>query len=81
MSDDQPLDPLADCPFTWRELQDGRVFLSHEGRHVETLTGRDAERFLRKARASDERGQQLLMAKATKNFKRGNERQAKQRGR
>jgi len=61
-------------PFAFRETKDGRVRISYRGRVVATLTGCEARRFvLRSLRASD-RELQLLMAKATGNFKRGNER-------
>jgi len=63
--------------FDFKETKDGRVMLYHQGRLIETLTGRDAEKFLKRASSVDHRGLQLLMAKATKNFKRGNERSSK----
>lgn len=56
-----------------------RVFIYHHGRLAETLSGRAAVDFLMKAETADDHGRQLLMAKATKNYKRGNERAGKQR--
>jgi hypothetical protein len=50
------------------------VRLSWQGRVVTTLTGAPAARFLREVEAADEEAAQLLMARATGNFKRGNER-------
>jgi hypothetical protein len=41
---------------------------------VTTLAGVPAERFLREVEGADEEAEQLLMARATGNFKRGNER-------
>ena len=67
--------------FLYRERKDGQVFLYFRGRHVETLQGRDANRFLERAAGADDAALQLLMAKATRNFKRGNERLANERGR
>ena len=43
-------------------------------RHVVTLAGATARRFLDRADGLAGEALQLLMAKATKNFKRGNER-------
>ena len=65
---------LADEPFRFRALKDGRVFLYYEERHVVTLAGDAARRFLQRAEGQQGEALQLLMAKATKNFKRGNER-------
>ena len=66
-------DPLADEPFDWTATKDGRVRLSHRGRLIVTLVGKKAERFLSRIEGVDSRRAQLLMAKATGNFKRGNE--------
>jgi hypothetical protein len=61
-------------PFAFRETKDGRVLVSYQGKVVTTLAGRDAERFLLRLANEGDHGRQLLMAKATGNFKRGNER-------
>ena len=66
-------------PFAYQATRDGRVFLFFEGRRVETLAGRQAARFLSSVEGVDAPQAQLLMAKATKNFKRGNERAGKRR--
>jgi hypothetical protein len=60
--------------FDWRATKDGQVFISHHGRDVTTLRGAAAERFLDRVRDADKREAQLVMARATGNFKRGNER-------
>lgn len=64
-------------PFDFKETKDGKVMLYYEGRQVEMLTGKEADRFLKRAAGADAAALQLLMAKATKNFKRGNERVGK----
>jgi hypothetical protein len=69
-------DPLADLPFTWHETKDGRVRVSHRGRHVRTLRGPAAERFLDGLDGLDEAGRQQRMARVTGQFRYGNERQA-----
>jgi hypothetical protein len=59
--------------FSYRATRDGKVLVSWEGRVVTTLKGERAERFLARAGAADADGRQLLMARVTGNFKRGNE--------
>jgi hypothetical protein len=70
---------LKEQPFTFRQRKDGSVAIFWNRRPATVLTGKLAENFL--AVSSDCSGQelQLLMAKATGNFKRGNERPAKRR--
>lgn len=67
--------------FDYKQTKDGKVMLYHNGRIIETLTGKDAERFSKRMATAeqndDHRAAQLLMAKATKNFKRGNEKVGK----
>jgi hypothetical protein len=65
---------LEDTPFSYRQGGDGKVFLSWRGRQVMILKGRKAQSFLLKLADLDAPGQQLLMARETGNFKRGNER-------
>ena len=65
---------LKERPFTYRSRRDGSVEILWKGRRATTLSGKIAERFLELAPTEDEEGQQLLVAKATGNFKRGNER-------
>ena len=60
--------------FSYRATKDGRVLISWEGRDVVTLTGANAEKFRDAAERGDAEAAQLLMARATGNFKRGNER-------
>ncbi|MBZ0269266.1 hypothetical protein K8I85_14020 [bacterium] len=70
MSHDDPLEQ----PFAFRETKDGRVRISYRGQVVTTLAGREAERFLLRSSGAGDQVLQLLMARATGNFKRGNER-------
>ncbi len=65
---------LKEQPFSYRARKDGSVEILWKGRRATALSGKLAERFLEQATAEDEHGKQLLMAKATGNFKRGNER-------
>jgi hypothetical protein len=60
--------------FSYRATKDEKVFISWNGRAVTTLSGPSARRFLAAAERADAEGEQLMMARATGNFKRGNER-------
>jgi hypothetical protein len=50
------------------------VHISRDGRQVTTLREAAATHFLSRADALDQEGRQQLMARATGNYKRGNER-------
>ena len=67
-------DPLGDEPFSYRRTKDGLVRISYAGKVVTTLAGADAARFLARIESGDAKAAQLAMAKATGNFKHGNER-------
>jgi uncharacterized membrane protein len=60
--------------FSWRATKDGRVRIARGGRVVTTLAGRSARRFLSRVEGADRPAAQLEMARATGNYKRGNER-------
>lgn len=66
-------DPLEDEPFSFRAQKDGTVRIAYHGTTVTTLAGKEAARFLARVDADPDTAQ-LVMAKATGNFKRGNER-------
>ena len=59
--------------FTYRITKDQKVFISYEGRQVTTLSGRQAESFVANISGAEGKDAQLVMAKVTGNFKRGNE--------
>jgi len=59
--------------FTYRVTKDQKVFISYEGKQVTTLSGKKAEDFIKKIHSAEGKDIQLIMAKATGNFKRGNE--------
>lgn len=65
---------LDEQPFSFRATKDGRVMISYHGKQVMVLAGKDAERFLSRIDGADAKQAQLIMAKATGNFKHGNER-------
>ncbi|UYB44709.1 hypothetical protein SLV14_001798 [Streptomyces sp. Je 1-4] len=61
--------------FTYEELGDGSVVMRHHGRRAAVVRGGRAERFLREVASGDA---QLVMARWTGNYRRGNERSARQ---
>jgi hypothetical protein len=70
--------PLAAEPFSHQTSKSGVVFIAYHGREIKTLRDGAAASFLaRMALATDHMAEQMLMAKATGNFKRGNERLSK----
>lgn len=66
---------LDESPFSYRVTKNNRVFIEYKKKQVKILSGKDAERCLEKIKhAKDEKAVQLILAKLTGNFKRGNER-------
>lgn len=65
---------LVDDPFSYRETKSGELMISRGGRVVQTLGGAAAARLLKALESADEAQQQLILAKSTGNYKRGNER-------
>jgi hypothetical protein len=63
--------------FSFRAMQDGTVSIFRGGREVTLLRGAAAARFLVKVAGATHDGRQQLMARATGNYKRGNERAGK----
>lgn len=65
---------LGDEPFSFRVTKDHTVFLDYYGRQVKILKGTEAEKFLKRINAAENSTEeQIVMAKITGNFKRGNE--------
>ena len=65
---------LKEKPFSYRDRRDGTVAIYWKRQLATTLTGKLAENLLDAAPESSEDELQLLLARATGNFKRGNER-------
>ncbi|MBP3961207.1 MULTISPECIES: hypothetical protein [Paenibacillus] len=63
--------------FTYRVTKDNKVFISYMGRQVTSLVGKEADKFLTRISGQDFKAVQLVMAKVTGNFKRGNEKDSK----
>lgn len=66
---------LEEEPFSFRRTKDHTIFVDYYGKQVKILKGTEAEKFLKRMNSSEsEMAKQLIMAKITGNFKRGNER-------
>lgn len=68
---------LQERPFSFRKTKDGKVFIAWHGKPVVTLQKKAAEKFLADISVADEDQVQLLIARITRNFKRGNEKHKK----
>ncbi|MBX3065686.1 MAG: hypothetical protein U0528_10845 [Anaerolineae bacterium] len=70
-------EPLSDQPFSYQQTKNGKVFIFWYDKQAKILSGESAAKFITEIESLDDAGAQLLMARLTGNFKRGNERQAK----
>ncbi len=69
---------LDEEPFSYKVQKDQKIHLFWEGKSVKIIKEVEAKKFLaRMESAADMKEQQLIMAKLTGNFKRGNEKVAK----
>jgi len=66
-----------DLGFTYRATKNGEVFVHHRGKLATTLRGEAAADFLADIGGADADEQQQIMARVTGNYRRGNERLAK----
>ena len=74
-------EPEASEPFSFATRADGTIVILYGSAPVTLLRGRSAERFAARMASADAAAAQLLMARATGNFKRGNERDGKRAAR
>ena len=65
--------------FSYRTRKDGTVAIFWNNRPATVLAGKLAENFLAAAPGASDEERQQLMARATGNFKRGNERRKRER--
>ena len=68
---------LDEEPFDYQITKDKRVLLYYEGKLIKTISGKIASKFISQIEATDWQETQLILAKVTGNFKRGNERDGK----
>ena len=76
---DKPVDKrgmLDEDIFSYQISKDEKVFISWHGKQVAILNGVKAKSFIAVIEKAVGKEAQLIMAKATGNFKRGNEKQA-----
>lgn len=66
---------LADDPFEYRTVKSGEIRIDRGGRTVTVVRGKAADRLAERLGHDPERDQYLL-ARATGNYRRGNERRA-----
>lgn len=65
---------LVERPFSYLVTKDGRVRISWRSTVVTTVAGAKAARLIAALATADDEHAQQLLARATGNFKRGNER-------
>ncbi len=73
--------PLDENPFSFREYKNGKISIYWKEKEVMILKGKNAQKFSSQIENTTEFEAQMIMAKLTGNFKRGNERVAKLKGR
>ena len=73
MNSDEFNSKLDSNPYSWQERK-GEVRISWRGKVVTILRKESAMKFLERISVASEKEAQLIMAKATGKFKRGNER-------
>lgn len=74
MTPSRSSDPLGENPFTYRVTKDGRVLIERAGRTVTVVAGKAAKALASKLDGAEADGVQQLLARATGNYRRGNER-------
>lgn len=67
----------GDLGFSYRATKRGEVFVHHRGRLATTLRGAAAADFMLEVEGAGADEQQQIMARVTGNYRRGNERLAK----
>ena len=66
---------LDQSPFSYKVTKNNTVLIYYNGKQVKLLKGKDAEKILEKINTAENlKAVQLILAKITGNFKRGNER-------
>lgn len=69
---------LDENPFTYSISKNQTVFISYEGKQIKISKGKEAEKLIgRIQQAETDKNLQLVLAKATGNFKHGNEKTGK----
>ena len=69
-------DILKDCPFEY-QISKGKILIEHYGKLIMVVSGKKSAKVIPQLEDADEFDEQLILAKLTGNFKRGNERMSK----
>lgn len=80
MSKEDSRDALKQKPFSFRQYKNGKISIYWNGKKIMILKGKKAENFSLQIADASEFDAQMIMAKITGNFKHGNERDGKQKG-
>jgi hypothetical protein len=67
----------APSGFELTQHKSGEVVITHGGKTASVLRGKAADKLLQRVDAADELGAQHVMARATGNYRRGNERSSR----
>lgn len=73
LSDVDKRNKLDEEPFSYNVSKDNKVFIYWCGKQVTILKEKESSKFLARIKNADLKERQLIMAKATGNFKHGNE--------
>ena len=68
---------LKDYPFSYKLGKEGKVLIYHYDKQIKVISGKKSKSLIEKLEWSNEDEEQMVLAKITGNFKRGNERKAK----
>lgn len=79
MSEIDKRNRLSEEPFTYQITKNGTVTINYKGKQIKVVKDKEAERLIARIKAVENNilEVQLLLAKITGNFKRGNEKHGK----
>ncbi len=79
MSEIDKRNRLSEEPFTYQITKKGTVVIQYEGKQIKIVKEKEAERLIARIKEAEDNvtAVQLLLAKITGNFKRGNEKVGK----
>jgi hypothetical protein len=68
---------LGDYPFSYKLGKEGKVLIYYYDKQIKVISGKKSKTLIEKLDWANEDEEQMILAKITGNFKRGNERKAK----
>lgn len=71
---------VKDQAFSYKVRKDNKLFIYYYGKQVRILTRQKARQVIEDLKYADKTETQYILARITGNFKRGNEKEAKQKG-